>query len=207
MSHCVIGCTCGKHNYPKNRKSRVILEETRRKIAESLRGVKHSEERRSNISESLKGRVGPNLGKSMSKEQKQKLSESMTGKAQSAEAKQRKSAALVDYYSTEEHRFKRSLELGGSGDGTWVSKEGYVQVYLPGHPLSNQRGWVARHRAALYDSIGTGPHLCNWGCGKVLNWGGLHGICADHLNDIPGDDRPENLVPSCRVCNWHREGM
>jgi len=62
----------------------------------------------------------------------------------------------------------------------------------------------------LYDAIGPGPHECHWnrvtGCGKVaLEWGGGQGIVVDHLNGDTLDNRPENLVPSCKVCNTRRQ--
>lgn len=71
------------------------------------------------------------------------------------------------------------------------------------HPLYKGEV-IAEHRIVLYDSIGPGPHACHWGCGKVLEWGGREGIQADHLNRDKLDNRPENLVPSCLVCNWQR---
>ena len=76
----------------------------------------------------------------------------------------------------------------------------YRYIYLPNHPLANDRGYIYEHRAVLYDKIGPGPHPCHH-CGKTLSWGGIHGIHVDHLNDIPSDNRPGNLVPSCQKCN------
>lgn len=81
---------------------------------------------------------------------------------------------------------------------------GYVYVYAPGHPLASKGKIpkVAEHRQVLYDAIGPGPHPCHWGCGRIdLQWGGIGGIHADHLNDDASDNRRENLVVSCQRCN------
>lgn len=64
------------------------------------------------------------------------------------------------------------------------------------------------HRVVLYDKIGPGPHPCHW-CGKPVDWttnrnGGIGQLVADHVNDDRGDNRPENIVPSCRGCNGQR---
>jgi hypothetical protein len=37
-----------------------------------------------------------------------------------------------------------------------------------------------------------------------LEWGGTGGIHADHVNGDQGDNRRENLVPSCNPCNVRR---
>lgn len=80
-------------------------------------------------------------------------------------------------------------------------------VYLTmqeGHPLAQSTGILAEHRKVLYDKIGPGPHYCHWDCGKLLEWGGIDGIIADHLDDNGFNNDPENLVPSCHRCNWNR---
>ncbi len=74
------------------------------------------------------------------------------------------------------------------------------------HPIAPPSGIVAVARLALYEKIGPGPHPCNW-CGEPVDWilGLVPGcLVADHLNWDRNDDRPENLVPSCRTCNAHR---
>jgi hypothetical protein len=78
-----------------------------------------------------------------------------------------------------------------------------------GHPLAGPTGNLFEHRKVLYDAIGPGPHPCHWNplshCeNTALEWGGLHGINVDHLNDTPDDNRLENLVVSCLRCNWGR---
>ena len=81
----------------------------------------------------------------------------------------------------------------------------------PGHPVAPASGIVAIARINLYDRIGPGEHACNW-CGTTVEWmpgAGLapRALIVDHLNLDPTDDRPENLVPSCSVCNAGRTRM
>ncbi len=85
----------------------------------------------------------------------------------------------------------------------------YIYLYRPDHPTADKSGRVQEHRMVLYDAIGPGPHTCYWddifGCGQTaLEWGGIHGIHADHLNFDPSDNRRKNLVPSCQPCNVRR---
>jgi hypothetical protein len=82
----------------------------------------------------------------------------------------------------------------------------YRSVYLPRHPLAGRGGKVYAHRAALYDKIGCGPHPCHW-CAELVDWhprGHPDELHSDHLNGVGDDNRPENLVPSCRGCNVTR---
>lgn len=72
------------------------------------------------------------------------------------------------------------------------------------HALSYENGVVSEHRKILYDSIGEGPHLCHWGCGKLLAWAGRDGIFVDHIDGDPSNNDLENLVPSCHQCNVRR---
>lgn len=60
----------------------------------------------------------------------------------------------------------------------------------------------------LFEKIGNGTHPCYW-CGKPVTWmpgAGLAegALVADHLDWNDQNDSPENLVPSCIVCNAHR---
>lgn len=79
---------------------------------------------------------------------------------------------------------------------------GYVLEYAPHHPLSTpgQLSRVYQHRLRLYEERGEGPFSCHW-CGVQVTWGDMH---VDHLNDVRSDNRPENLVPSCALCNQKR---
>lgn len=97
---------------------------------------------------------------------------------------------------------KRGKHLGRSTEGHFVGE----YFHLCGqeeHPLAT-RGQVAEHRFVLYNEIGPGPHLCHWGCGKLLEWGGREGIQADHVDGDTMNNHPENLVPSCSSCNCLR---
>ena len=82
----------------------------------------------------------------------------------------------------------------------------YKVVCIPGHPLAGIGNKVYEHRAVLYAVIGAGPHTCHWCC-RTIDWlpkSDPDHIEPDHLNGIGDDNRPENLVPSCRWCNVTR---
>ena len=84
--------------------------------------------------------------------------------------------------------------------------DGYAKVNRPTHPLAARDGRVYVHRAALYDRIGPGEHICYW-CGKFLTWDAptlATRITVDHRNYDPQDDSPTNLVPCCHSCNSGR---
>ena len=91
--------------------------------------------------------------------------------------------------------------------GEYVDTNGYVMLITTGmdHPLVRpEDGEIGKHRVVLYDKVGPGPHLCHWGCGKSLEWGGRLGIQADHLDSNKENNDPKNLVVSCRGCNTSR---
>lgn len=83
-------------------------------------------------------------------------------------------------------------------------------LYRPDHPLAGTNGYVAEHRAVLYEKIGPGQHSCHW-CGITVAWttrlvgtGHRGMLVADHVNTNGLDNRPENLVPACQGCNATR---
>ena len=87
--------------------------------------------------------------------------------------------------------------------GTGMNKaNGYHLTYVKGHPLAQASGYAYTHRLVVYDALGPGPHPCNW-CGEVLEWG--DSLFVDHLNGNKMDNRLENLVPSCQICNQIRQ--
>jgi hypothetical protein len=89
-----------------------------------------------------------------------------------------------------------------------VATKGQRMRRVPGHPLAPPSGTVAECRLVLYAKIGNGPHACHW-CDKAVTWmpGATNhpdALVADHLDWDKHNNVPENLVPSCRVCNAHR---
>jgi hypothetical protein len=104
----------------------------------------------------------------------------------------------------------------GSGSGTLdryktTSYRGnYVMAKAPEHPLAGKNGWLALHRAVLFDFLGPGTHPCYW-CKRSLEWhkpgGGpvaLPPIHVDHLDDNPFNNQVWNLAASCEPCNRGR---
>lgn len=83
----------------------------------------------------------------------------------------------------------------------------YRNVYVPGHPVAGKRGMAYEHRVVLYEAIGPGVHQCHW-CAAKVDWSAnrfaANVLQVDHLNGIGDDNRPANLVPSCRACNTTR---
>lgn len=62
------------------------------------------------------------------------------------------------------------------------------------------------HKWVLYEKLGYGPHQCHW-CHRTLNWQkGTAGdtLIADHLDDNPRNNDPDNLVAACNGCNTIR---
>jgi hypothetical protein len=94
-----------------------------------------------------------------------------------------------------------------TGDGFTLSRGRRYRTRLaPEHSLAMANGKVYVHRAVLYDDIGPRAHPCHW-CGTTLLWkadADDQRLTVDHLNDDGADNRPENLVPSCRSCNIGR---
>lgn len=95
----------------------------------------------------------------------------------------------------------------GKHKAGWAAKTKYKLLFgQHNHPIANRGGWLYEHRKVLFDKIGPGPHPCHW-CGVSLEWGGMKGVIADHMNRNKKDNRPENLVPSCQTCNTTRVGV
>lgn len=62
--------------------------------------------------------------------------------------------------------------------GRPIDKNGYVLVWMPGHPEANRHGYVREHRLVMAQMIG-----------RPLRPGEV----VDHRNDVRDDNRPENL--------------
>ena len=83
-----------------------------------------------------------------------------------------------------------------------IDKRGYQQIKDPTHPLQ-RKGWVPYHRWIAYNAVnGEEQHcaFCNWG---PMPWKGGYrqAVNIDHINEIKGDDRPDNLTFTCYWCN------
>lgn len=97
---------------------------------------------------------------------------------------------------------------GEEAVGSYIDAYGYrILTMVYGHPLRNTAGEVAEHRLVLWNKLGCETrdcqHPCHW-CGKLRDWNGLRGLVADHLDEDRVNNVPENLVVSCRRCNWGR---
>jgi hypothetical protein len=104
--------------------------------------------------------------------------------------------------------FKPGLRSDGTpARGVYVDAHGYrILTSKQGHPLASRNGEVKEHRAILYDRIGPGVHHCHW-CDRLIEWLSSDrstDLCVDHLDDNKVNNDPENLVPSCFLCNWNR---
>lgn len=116
-----------------------------------------------------------------------------------------RAAIVSDQLHTPEARLKAVASRKLSSRGYSDNPVGYKDLHMQQeHPLARKGGLLGEHRKVLYEKIGPGPHLCHWGCGKLLEWGGLSGIVADHLDDDKLNNDPDNLVPSCSPCNCRR---
>lgn len=80
----------------------------------------------------------------------------------------------------------------------------YRSVNRSGHPIAPASGRVHVHRLVLFDKVGPGSHPCHW-CGRTVTW--CVDLEGDHVNGDRTDNRPENLVVSCRPCNCNRANV
>lgn len=64
-----------------------------------------------------------------------------------------------------------------------IASNGYVEVYLPGHPIADNRGRVLEHRLIIYDEIK-----------RPLTFNDV----VHHINGNRADNRRENLVLTTR---------
>jgi hypothetical protein len=136
------------------------------------------------------------------------LGQGMKGKTHSDETRRRMSLSQRGTWTPERREQYSDSLLGHQIDrvtpavGFYISDDGYRILTTSRHVLSID-GCVGEHRVVLYEKIGSGPHSCHW-CGVTLRWGGRGGINADHVDFDKLNNDPENLVPSCLVCNIQR---
>lgn len=83
-------------------------------------------------------------------------------------------------------------------------------IYAPNHPLVNKSKTVRKARFILWEKLGGKNAACHW-CKVELVWMVTeeqrkieNALCVDHLDRDSLNDKPENLVPSCRGCNANR---
>lgn len=93
--------------------------------------------------------------------------------------------------------------LKQKSNGRYKTRDGYVLLNLPQHPLANMGGAVAEHRSVAYSKYAGICPPCHW-CAKDLSW---EDAVVDHLNEIKDDNAPDNLVVSCNACNRARGGI
>ena len=88
----------------------------------------------------------------------------------------------------------------GKGNYRIVMPGGYIRIKQPDHPLADRAGWVAEHRAVLFDDIGPGPMNCEL-CGVGVTWETVH---VDHIDETRDNNVRSNLRPTCNACNTQR---
>jgi len=75
--------------------------------------------------------------------------------------------------------YKKGKEHFNWRGGTTINAEGYISIHRPEHPRANRYGYVREHIVIWEEAHGT-PLPKGW--------------VVHHLNGIPSDNRPENLV-------------
>lgn len=121
-------------------------------------------------------------------------------------SRNKSSAALCKMHYHRQYRHGSTNKVATEAGITVSLGRRYRTRYKPGHPLASKHGVVYEHRLVLFDTIGYGPHACHW-CEAEVDWlpkGDPRCLQVDHLNNDGGDNRPENLAPSCMSCNSGR---
>lgn len=111
----------------------------------------------------------------------------------------------------EKYRASRNNWIRNNEGHTYFEpSNGYVVYVGFNHPATNAGGLTFQHRIILWDKLNGQDAPCHW-CGRELFWSKKYpqnqdALITDHVNNIKDDNRPENLVPSCGLCNITREG-
>lgn len=90
----------------------------------------------------------------------------------------------------------------------YKTRNGYVKYVGFNHPACAANGLTGYHRILLWDMLGGKDTECHW-CGKHVSWNSddwYTRLVTDHVNTVKDDNRPENIVASCNLCNVTREG-
>lgn len=88
-----------------------------------------------------------------------------------------------DWRNPPEGAHSMSRRVEGALNPAWnggrsIDKDGYVLLWMPGHPEANRHGQVREHRVVM---------------AKMLGRPLLPTEVVDHRNGLTGDNRPENL--------------
>ena len=82
----------------------------------------------------------------------------------------------------------------------YVTPNGYITLYKPGHPLSNKTNCVFEHRFVMWPIVGPDCRPCEL-CGEPQTWAQCHVV---HIDDNRQNNSPTNLRILCRGCNVKR---
>lgn len=112
----------------------------------------------------------------------------------------RKAAGLCEKHYMRQRRHGSTDRAVVVTPGLLKHTHGYLLAHAPEHALRRSSSRVYEHRIVYHAHHGDGPFACHW-CSMTITWDDMH---VDHLNDVRGDNHPDNLVASCACCNQKR---